>query len=117
MNEKELGEVVGRLEGVCVELKRLNTEMFGNGHPGAVDRLARIETHLDTMVKAQTDLANSLKSLSKSVNGHVNNDKLHDIKTMLLDKRIVSVFVGGSFLLYEVADKVDVWAWIEGLVK
>jgi hypothetical protein len=117
MNEKALGEVVGRLEGVCVELKRLNTEMFGNGNPGAVDRLARIETNMEIMARSQAELSQSVRKLSSSVNGHVNNKKLHDITTMLLDKRIISVFVGGSFLLYELADKVDVWAWIEGMIK
>lgn len=61
MTDNELGKLMGRMDGQDKLLERIDKALYGNGNPGAMDRLTRIEKNLEQSTELQAEIQAVIK--------------------------------------------------------
>lgn len=135
--DQTVGRLSGRLEHMLDEMSQVSKLMLGNGQPGVLDRLARLEQKhealLDVMerhcedsskreeslMRSIEDTNASVKSVSQSIQKH-HDDKTQHSPIMFLSKRwYIFIVVAGFIVLHAISSMLEmttVWKFLLALV-
>lgn len=135
--DQTVGRLSGRFEHMLDEMSQVTKLMLGNGQPGVLDRLARLEQKhealLDVMeqhctdsekreialVQSIQDTNASVKSVSESIQKH-HDDKAQHSPLMFLSKRwYIFLIIAGFIVLHAISSMLEmttVWKFLLALV-
>lgn len=123
-SEKDIGKLEGIIEGVSISLNRIEKDLHGNGQPGAMQRITRIEENLENLaetVKANSEtintLAQSISELKTISENHNKDESLHTPKGLIFRKETL-IYLILIFLLVHtfIPESVNIWFIISKLI-
>jgi hypothetical protein len=123
-NEKDIGKLEGIIEGVSTSLNRIEKDLHGNGQPGAMQRITRIEENLENLaetVKANIDsintLAQSISELKIISENHNKDTNLHTPKGLIFRKETLLYLILIFLLVHAfIPESVNVWFILSKLI-
>lgn len=116
VNDELMGRLEGILEGVQKSIQDFQKLFYGNGQPGALQRLTIAETDIETLAcdlkedreedaKFRAEMRESAKRMEKSVSdladiikAHIEDKEKHTVKGLFLKKDIIWQ-IGSGFVL------------------
>jgi len=121
MPEEFANRFEGLLQGLEKTLTRFDKALFGNGQPGVVDRMARIEENIDNLLENSKATGEQIKSLASSVSelkgivqGHTNDLKVHSPQGLLLRKEVITyVILGMAFVHTLLPQELSLWELVK----
>lgn len=103
MSASDLERSIGKLEaGVCnllKEVEEVTRLLLGDGQPGALDRITRMEAAL----QANKESTDEIREQINEITAHVNNKEIHPTKLKFDRKTIAGMIIGFS-ALYELLE-------------
>lgn len=97
---KDIGKLEGVIEGINNSLSKIEKALYGNGQPGAMTRITRIEENLESLTETVKENTESIKSLAKSIGelktiseNHQKDEKIHTIKGILFRRETLLYIV------------------------
>jgi len=122
--DKDLGKLEGVIEGVNSSLIKIEKALYGNGQPGAMTRITKIEENLESLADTVKTNSESIIELSKSISDlkqitltHSKDEKIHTIKGMLLRKETILFVVIICILVYAIIpNEISLWTIFSKLI-
>lgn len=123
-SEKDIGKLEGIIEGVSISLNRIEKDLHGNGQPGAMQRITRIEENLENLaetVKANSEtintLAQSISELKTISENHNKDEKIHTPKGLIFRKETLLYLILIFLLVHTfIPESVNIWFIISKLI-
>lgn len=107
---KEVGNLTALVQALCDDQQTTNRLLLGDGQPGALERLTRVEEQLGALDEKVTRVLNG----SGEWKGHMLDEKKHGTT---LDKKMISMLVGGWSVLYLLFECVPFDKAVSALLK
>jgi hypothetical protein len=120
-----IGKLEGQIEGIVESLAKLDRLLVGNGQPGAMERITRIEDNIEILVKTNErqsesidKLAASVSEMKKVMETHTNDKKQHYFITQLMTDKKTAVFIIGGFFILSliITDFPVIWSFLAKLL-
>lgn len=132
MNEL-IGEINGTLEQFEKYLGRMEKALYGNGQPGVMDRITRMEENTENftiitekLLKEQAETVSklicSVSELKDAVKKHVEDKNAHTLigLTLTTNKKIIAGILIGFLSLHSIIEAIpdigNVFKWLFGLM-
>jgi hypothetical protein len=117
--QQDLGRFEGKLDALQTTTEHLEKILLGNGQPGVLDRLVRIEETVAKNAENSKENTENINKLSKSVSelkesmeSHHNNKDLHTYRVFLRKDIITYVIIGLLVLHSLLPANFSVWTAI-----
>lgn len=122
--EKNIGKLEGIIEGIDNSLIKIEKALYGNGQPGAMTRITKIEENLESLSETTKTNNESIGQLAKSVSelkqlvlDHQKDEKIHTIKGILFRKETLLFIVIVCILVNAFMPAgLSLWTILSGLI-
>jgi hypothetical protein len=105
--ENDITRIEERIKSMDISIKEIRKHLLGNGREGIIDRQARSETHIESLlkvtennIKTVQELERSTRSLKSSVSlqnnkleNHIDSPEMHSVRVILNKEFLVAMVV------------------------